>query len=76
MYIFLYILYSSLFLFFLFPFPFSNPNFNLGFNPNFNIIIFLLIIILLNAQTNKLQHDACFIGELCTLNIFPNNSHE
>jgi hypothetical protein len=42
-----------------------------------NINVFLLILLLLlNAQTNKFQHDACFIEEFFTLNVFSNNSHE
>jgi hypothetical protein len=35
-----------------------------------------LSLLLLNAHTNKLQHDACFSRELITLNMFPNKSHE
>jgi hypothetical protein len=36
-----------------------NSRFHIRFIPNFNINIFLLLLLLLvNAQTNKLQHDA------------------
>jgi hypothetical protein len=59
--IFLYIVYRvSLFSSFLFYFI-SNVRFQLRFNPNFNINEFLLLLLVsLNAQTNKLQHDALF----------------
>jgi hypothetical protein len=42
-------------------------------NSNLDITICLLI---LNAQPNKLQHDAHFIEELFTLTMSSNNSHE
>jgi hypothetical protein len=46
--------------------------------PNLGTNIFSLILYLLfmDATTHKLQHDAHFIEELCTLNMFPSGSHE
>jgi hypothetical protein len=60
-------------------FHLSIIDFNLGFKSKFPHY-YIIILLLLNAQTNKLQHDAWIIYVLVenyfTLNMFLNNSYE